>query len=191
MPAAETPSKPEMTQPADSDTTTPPPAPPERQSVGRYISEEQVLAQLDSETGSWFRLSADELLSRGNRILSLPTYRPQILLAPNVKVTFSGEAGAAAFEPFNSEIATLQIDYGRAVVVSADSNPAQLHLASAEREGVARLSDPDSMLAVEVNPFAPDGSDPVPRPPSGDSSDCRLRADQLGGRVCRADDRSR
>ena len=92
MPAAETASKPETTQPADSDTTTPPPAPPERQSVGRYISEEQVLAQLDSETGSWFRLSTDELLSRGNRILSLPTYRPQILLAPNVKITFSGEA---------------------------------------------------------------------------------------------------
>lgn len=163
MAAAET-ASPLPPAPADEADTAPSPSAPERLSVGRYISEEQVLAQLDNESGSWFRLATDAPLSRGQQLLALPTYRPQILLAPNLKITFAGEAGATAFEPFSSELATLQIDYGRALVVSADSNPAQVHLALADLEGVAGLSDPDSILAVEVVPFVPDGLDPVATP---------------------------
>ena len=69
--------------------TVPPPA--SRPSVGRYISEEQVLARFDTESAAWFRLAADQPLSQGDRLLSLPTYRPQILMSPNVKIAFSGE----------------------------------------------------------------------------------------------------
>ena len=131
---------------------------------GRYISEEQVLGRFDAESGAWFRLAADEPLQLGNRLLSLPTYRPQILLSPNVKVTFSGDALATLVEARNAETPTLQMGYGRAVILSADSAATKIQVELPEHTGSAALTDAKSVLAIDVQLLAEDGADPLTGP---------------------------
>ena len=158
----EKPAPPAVGMPGGTEGATP--AKPEARSVGRYISEEQVLARFDAETGAWFRLATDQPLGPGDRLLSLATYRPQVLISPNVKVTFSGETNAQLHEASDASTATLQVSYGRAVVISADSASARIRLELPERSGIAVLKGSESALAVEVTPFFSEGEDPTAAP---------------------------
>ncbi|MFV1967256.1 MAG: hypothetical protein ACC628_17650 [Pirellulaceae bacterium] len=133
-------------------------------SVGRFISDEQVLGRLDRENGSWFRLEFNSPLSVGDRLVVLPTFRPQVLLSGSVRVTFSGPASvelAAGAEP---DTPKLVFDYGRAAVVSVDDRGARVRLDLAGHSGIAVLPDADSALAVEVIPYLAPGADPLANP---------------------------
>jgi hypothetical protein len=161
----EKPAPPAAGMPAGAEGAPPvPPAKPEARSVGRYISEEQVLARFDAETGAWFRLATDQPLGPGDRLLSLATYRPQVLISPNVKITFSGETNAQLHEASDASTATLQMSYGRAVVISADSASARIRLELPDRSGLAMLKGAESALTVEVTPFVSEGEDPTTAP---------------------------
>lgn len=150
--------------PVAEGTPAVPAAKPEPRSVGRYISEDQVLTRFDAETGAWFRLAADHPLGPGDRLLSLATYRPQVLISPNVKVTFSGETSVQLHEASDASTATLQMSYGRSVIISTDSAPARIRLELPDRSGIVLLKGAESALAVEVAPFVAEGEDPTTAP---------------------------
>ena len=140
----------------------PSPRPAPAATVGRSISEEHILGRLDATTGSWFRLPPDSPIAVNDQLMSFPAYRPQILLVPNVKMTFSGETKLRVAEMGDPDTPHLCLEYGRAAVVASMADlGAQIRLDFGDRSGVATLADPDSELAVEVIPYLPLGTDPL------------------------------
>jgi hypothetical protein len=160
VPAKDTVGKP----PAEAETPQNAPSAPQPQvptTVGRSISEEHVLGRFDSATSSWFRLAPDSPISVHDQLISFPTYRPQILLAPNVKTTFSGQTKGKVAESAEPETPHLSIEYGRATVVSSMADRGvQIRFDFAGRNGLVILSDAESEVALEVIPYLPLGSDP-------------------------------
>ena len=148
--------------PAAPEAPKPPePAPePVAMDVGRFISDEQVLAHQPKGDGTWFRVPARAVLSAGERLVALPACRPQIALASRVQVTFAGESSVQLGEPNEKEASRMTVDYGRMLIVTVGAAGAQVDLDLGGVRGVVTLVDADSAVAVSVKQFLPPGADP-------------------------------
>lgn len=139
--------------------------PPRLASVGRYISEEeQVLARFDDDAGDWFRVAPHSPLFTGQRVIALPTYRPQLLLSPSIKVTLAGESHLRLGSTDDADGPLLKLDSGRAIIVPLGDLDAAVRIEVAGRSGAVLFSDADSMLAIEVVNFLPPGQLPELEP---------------------------
>ncbi|MBI2479140.1 MAG: hypothetical protein HYV60_11055 [Planctomycetia bacterium] len=157
----------DMKKPAAGDAAEVASADPTRPApVGRYISEEQVLARFDSAAGDWFRMAPDAALLTGQRIVSLPTYRPVLLLSANFKVTLAGESHLQ-FGQTKEAAPLLKIDSGRAIIVPLDGPEAAIQLETAGRSASVLFADTDSVLAVDVMKYLPPGQHPELEPAIG------------------------
>ena len=132
--------------------------------VGRYISEEQVLARFDEAVGDWIRMVPDSPLLAGQRIISLPTYRPLLLLSTNIKVTLAGESHLRLGQTKDGADPLLNIESGRAVIVPLGEPGAAVHLQAAGRSASVLFADADSALAVDVMRYLPPGQHPELEP---------------------------
>jgi hypothetical protein len=136
--------------------------------VGRYTSDGQVLATLDS-AGLWKLKPALGALVSGERLIALPTYRPQLTL-PGVQVTFAGEGEAEMAPPSEGNISKLIVDHGKLLVVAVGAMGSQIDLdlggtpGFAGVRGLVTLVDADSALAVKVMRWLPPGADPAEGP---------------------------
>ncbi len=135
-------------------------APPKQVQVGRYISEEQVLARFDTAAGDWFRIAPDSPLLTEQRIISLPTYRPVLVLSSNMKVTLVGETHLQFGQTGDAAAPVVKIDSGRAIVVPLGDPEATVYLEAAGRAGSVSFADAESVLAVEVMKYLPPGQQP-------------------------------
>lgn len=127
--------------------------------VGRFVSDEHVLARFNAAAGLWQRLPTRALLTAGERLVALPSYRPQLALASGAQVTLIGETAIVLAPPREGRSVVL-VDYGRLLVDSVGAAGAQIEFNLTGLKGVATLSDPDSSLAVEVRPYLPPGTNP-------------------------------
>jgi hypothetical protein len=158
---------PPVTVPADAAVTPPAPATGGAGEprllpgidVGRFISDEQVLA-VEKPGGTWMRLPAIATLVSGDRLLALPSYRPQLALAPGIQVTLSGPALVQLAPPIAEGIPAIQMEYGRAILVTSGGDDAQVSLRLGNREGVARFNSALTTIAVEVTHYLPPGTNP-------------------------------
>jgi hypothetical protein len=132
--------------------------------VGSYISDEQVLATLNPDDGLWYLKPPRAVLSAGERLIVLPTYRPQIALPSGVQLTFAGESSIQMEQPGASGASRISVSDGRFVIVTVGAAGAQIDMNLAGIEGVATLVDADSVLAVKVVRWLPPGSDPEAAP---------------------------
>ena len=157
--------KPEKTTPAPPMPMPPPIATPAEpgvaMDVGRFISDEQVLATLNPDDGLWYLKPSRGVLSAGERLLVLPTYRPQVALPSGVQITWAGESSARMEEPGEGGASRMTVEYGRFVVVTVGAAGAQIDLNLAGIEGMATLVDADSALAVKVSRWIEPGKDPA------------------------------
>ncbi len=128
--------------------------------VGRFISEEQVLARFDPQTKLWVRVRSKSLLSSGEQLVSLPVFRSLIALPSGVQVTVIGETHFQMLTPGDMGAPRMQIDRGRLTVLTDGVPGGKLALVLGGKELLATLNDADSMLAVEVRRYLPPGSDP-------------------------------
>ena len=152
---------------------------PARQiSVGRYISEEQVLARFDEAAGDWFRVPPDSPMVTGQRIIALPTYRPQLLLSNNMKVTLAGESHLEFGQINDAAGPLIKIESGRAIIVPLGEPEAAIHLEVAGRTGSVLFADADSVLAVDVMKYLPPG-----QPPELDPAISIIQVFALSGRI--------
>ncbi len=135
--------------------------------VGRYISEEQVLARFDPAVGDWFRMVPDSPLLPGQRIVSLPTYRPLLLLSANLKVTLVGESHLQLEQIKQEAAPLLKIESGRVIIVPLGEPEAVVHLEAAGRGASVRFADADSVLALDVKKYLPPGQRPELEPAMG------------------------
>lgn len=125
---------------------------PTRQApVGLYISEEQVLARFDEAAGDWFRVVSDSPLLTGQRIIALPTYRPQLVLtASNIKVTLAGESHLELGRSDDTPGSRINFHSGRATIVPLGEPVNSILLDADGVTGLVSFADADSVLAVEV-----------------------------------------
>jgi hypothetical protein len=174
-PASEVPTPKPPIEPEPKPTpaaTTPPPVPvppapapaPEVIEVGRFLSDEDVLAYQPMDDGIWLRVPAGSVLNSGERLIALPAYRPQIGFASGVNVTLVGESSILLLPPAAEGASRLQLEFGRMLVATSGAAGAQIELELAGVKGVATLVDSDSTLAVSVKQFLLPGSDPETAP---------------------------
>jgi hypothetical protein len=150
--------------PAPMPPVAAPPAAGTAMDVGRYISDEQILATLNPDDGLWYLKEPRGVLSAGERLLVLPTYRPQVALPSGVQVTWAGESSAQMHEPGEAGASRMFVDYGKFVIVTVGAAGAQIELNLAGIEGMATLVDADSALAVKVSRWVEPGKDPSAAP---------------------------
>ncbi|MCU0880294.1 MAG: hypothetical protein MUF06_21180 [Pirellulaceae bacterium] len=155
-------SKPLPVVPAPSAAPPMPRAPIE---VGRFLSDDQVLAHWSEGDRSWLRVPSRSVLLSGQQLVTLPVFRPQIALASGVQVTFVGESAAALPEPAADGPSRLAIEYGRIMAVTVGAAGAQVELDLAGVRGLLTLVDADSAVAISVKQFLPPGANPEDGPP--------------------------
>jgi hypothetical protein len=140
-----------------------PPGPAE---LGTYLSGKTVLLRFDHAKGGWFRAEPRSAVVAGERLLSLPEFRPQITLASGVTLDMSGgtqvvmsagdgEAGGSA--------PMIDVLYGRIVLTNTSNDASQVRIKTDENVGTATL-ERNATLAIEVErPYVP-GNDPRTTP---------------------------
>jgi len=128
--------------------------------VGRYVSDQQVLMRLDPASGRWNLVPSRGTLAVGDRLLSLPTYRPQITLASGVQVTLVGPAAVTVIAPGPDGTPYLQVDYGRLLVLTIGRPGTRLGLKLGQVTGMVSFGDPDATMAISVEQLRVSGVQP-------------------------------
>ena len=140
-----------MGPPKPSETTKPPaPSPVEPATettsadVARLMSDQQVVARYDTSKDLWMRVPARGFLTAGERLVVLPTYRPQFALPAGVQVTFYGEAALQMQVPDSTGISRMNVAYGRLFAISQGTKGPKIELNLSGLEGTATLAKADS-----------------------------------------------
>jgi hypothetical protein len=116
--------------------------------------------RFDAKTQEWYRLPGRSKLFSGDYLRVLPTFHPEIVLAPGVQIVFAGPSSVHLTPPTAEGEPTLAMDYGRAFVATAGVSGARLHLRLGERSCVVTFLDAASEIALETRSFLPVGSHP-------------------------------
>lgn len=116
--------------------------------------------RIDDSTQKWYRLPARSKLFSGDHLRILPTFQPEIVLAPGVQATFAGASSVHLTAPTSEGDATLTMDYGRAFFSTAGVPGARLRLTLGDRTCVVTFLDAASEIAVETRSFLPVGANP-------------------------------
>ena len=126
--------------------------------MGRYVSDREVLVHFNAETKNWYRFGPRAPLHSGDRLMSLPKYRPQIMLSAGLRVSLIGGTLVQlhAQDPRQPKI---KIHFGRVLLKPVSGAEAPLVLDLPNRELRVEFRDAESELAVEVRRFHTPGTD--------------------------------
>lgn len=140
---------------------------------GTYMGGKTVLLRHDDKAGTWFRVEPRAAVMPGERVLSLPEFRPKITLISGLSLDMSGgtqmvmgpanDAAAAAQPSTSDNIPSLELVYGRAVLINPSNSEKQVQLKLGPSTGVGRLAH-NTTLAVEVERKHVPGQDPRQSP---------------------------
>jgi len=141
--------------------------------LGTYLGGKTVLLRLDATKGGWFRVEPRSAIVAGERLLSLPEFRPQITLASGVMLDMSGgtqvvmsageAAGSLAANAASGATPMIEVLYGRIILTNTSSADSQVWIKAGAHEGKVVL-ERNATLAVEVErPYVP-GNDPRTTP---------------------------
>ncbi len=162
-----------------------PAGPPE---LGTYIGGKTVLLRYDGKNGAWFRVEPRAAVVAGERILSLPEFRPKVAMVSGLHLDMSGgtqvavegdgiapkaDAELAAVAPV---IPSVEVVYGRIVLVNPTDGEKRVRLKLGSSVGEAQLGR-NTTLAVEVERKHVPGADPRKEPAP---VECRLYAPDGG-----------
>ena len=156
---------------------------PARQ-VGYLVSAKEVLLRFDARTGAWRSLAgrAESVsgekpagrsasgapspppLFAGDRLLSLPAFRPLIGLSGQAKVQLIGGTLVELLPPDAQSAGGLSIEYGQLMLKAEEAGPARLRLQVGERTGLVSFHDAESTLAIEARRQEAQGGDPETQP---------------------------
>jgi len=131
--------------------------------VGRSIPDNEVLAKFNKD--AWYRLGTNATLAVGDRLVALPTFRPNMTLVSGVQLTLDSGTSVRMVDLDKNGAPYIQFDYGRAVVATAGKKGTQIGLVLPGGRGVATFNDTDSVLAIEVQGFLNPGTDPIENRP--------------------------
>ncbi|MEX2112171.1 MAG: hypothetical protein WD845_03250 [Pirellulales bacterium] len=163
FPDPDAPLPPEPMPPADA-----PAAPadaaaaPAETAFGRYTSKRgEVLLKLDRENGDWRRLPPMAPLAKGDRLLSLPLYRPSIALSTSLSIQPDG-AAELEFVGWTPEgVPIVSVSYGRLLMMTVGKAGNSIQLKLGEQVAEITFVDAESTVAIEVLRILPPGNDPT------------------------------
>lgn len=141
------------------------PTPAVRVEVGHVRpSDQHFLVGLVENFGEWHRLPDRTKLAANDQLRVLPTFKPEIVLAPGVQVVFAGPSSAMPLPPSEQGEPGLSLEFGRAFVATAGVAGARIHLDLGGHRGVATFADAASEMAIDVRRYLPPGADPEQEP---------------------------
>ncbi|MGO8689983.1 MAG: hypothetical protein ACLQLG_10135 [Thermoguttaceae bacterium] len=143
---------------AEPEKEAPPPAAAER--IGHYVSQEQVLLQRDAKTHEWMRVLPGEPAMTTQCLLSMPNYRPEIVLDAGITVQLVGGTQVQVLPGDLQAPPALEIVFGRVVLQPVAQGGRQVQLTFGGRSGVLTLVDSGSITAVEVTFYHIPGNNP-------------------------------
>jgi hypothetical protein len=170
--AANPPTAPPALPGTDSELVVEPGAPQGPQELGTYLSGKTVLLHFDPSKGGWFRVQPRSAVVAGERLLSLPEFRPQILLASGMTLDMSGgtqavltagDANSPAGQNGGGAVPLIEVLYGRIVLINTSNSDSQVRIKAGNNIGTAALGK-NATLAVEVDRAYVPGNDPRTTP---------------------------
>jgi hypothetical protein len=185
--AAATP-EPTATLDVDGKIGATPPVPAKPAELGTYLGGKTVLLRYDGKVGAWFRVEPRAAIVAGEKILSLPEFRPKVVMVSGLHLDMSGGtavvlAGDGVVPKANAEsaaavpgIPSVEVVYGRVVLLNPTDSEKKVRLKLGSGIGEAQLGR-NAMLAVEVERKHVPGADPRKAPAP---VECRLYAPDGG-----------
>ncbi len=173
--ATRTPPSSTPTAPAGAETKAPPnaAAPAAPPDSGTYMGGKTVLLRYDDQAGTWFRVEPRAAIVPGERVLSLPEFRPKIALISGLHLDLSGGTqvvmgggndATTSGQPTTSEIIpSIELVYGRVVLINPTNSDQHVRLKLGPSSGVAKLAR-NATLAIEVERKHIPGHDPRQTP---------------------------
>lgn len=145
-------------------TDKPEPAVASPVEVGHVKFTERQFLMLQIDSGNdWARLPASSKLMSGSVLKVLPTYRPEIVLAPSV-IRFLGKTDALLLPPSPSGEPRLMMPYGRAVISTPGVPGARVHLEFGGSQATITFVEATTEVAVEVGRYLRPGANPEREP---------------------------
>jgi hypothetical protein len=135
--------------------------------LGRYISDEQLLARYSAKEMLWRQVAARDLIFAGEQLQVLPAYRPQIALSSGAQITFVGESLVHLETPQKPGASRMTVQYGRMLVVTVGMAGVPVELDLVGLKGTLVLSEADASVAIDARHYLPPGSDPEKDPAFG------------------------
>lgn len=147
-----------------------PEGPPE---LGTYLSGKTVLLRLDPDKGGWFRVPPRSAVMAGERLLSLPEFRPKITLASGLLLELSGgtqvvmstadAVQSPGVDAGDASVPLIEVLYGRIVLLNTSNNENRVRVKVGDIIGEARL-ERNATLGVEAERNHVPGTDPRKTP---------------------------
>lgn len=140
--------------------------PPVVVELGTYRGGKNVLLRHDDTSGAWLRMAPRSAVVNGERLLALPEFRPMVTLASGVHLELAGGtlvSLSATGEGTATEPATIEIVYGRIVLINTSGEERAVHLVLGTTSAEARLAQ-NATLAVELERKYVPGNDPRTAP---------------------------
>jgi hypothetical protein len=153
MPPGETP-------PADG--AAPADAAPSTTAFGRFATKGgEVLLKFDGENGDWRRLPPMAPLTKGDRLLSLPLFRPSIALSTGLSIEPDGaaELELAGWTPEGVPI--VNVGFGKLLLMTVGKAGNAIQLKLGEQTAEITFVDAESIVAVDVERKLSLGKDPT------------------------------
>ncbi len=145
---------------AAEEPTADAPAKTDEEGFGRYTSKHEVLLRLDSQSGNWKRLAPMAALAKGDRLLSLPAFRPTIMLSSNISLQPEGAALIELVGWTDQGVPIVQVFFGRFLLMTVGKAGNAMQVAFDEAEAQLTFVDSESTLALEARRVLPPGKDP-------------------------------
>lgn len=123
-----------------------------------------LLLRFDPESGTWQRVRPQATLTSQDRLLSLPNYRPPILMVGDVMVEMV-DGTRVDLQPVDAQgVPGLAIDFGRVILRNQGKDKARMRIQMGERIGVITFGHADSAVALEVSRAGSHQADPETQP---------------------------
>ncbi len=147
--------------PADNtDADKPEPEAAKPEVIGRLLSSDQILLRTRDSLENLERVGVQGSLSIGDRLISLPLFRPMISLPSTTVELHEGTMIELAGLDDSKNTPQVVIHYGRMVTRSLTMPNARMQLQLGDRVGTIVFDDADSSCAFRVRPFRVVGTDP-------------------------------
>lgn len=150
------------------------PSPPVVVELGTYRGGKTVLLRHDDAAGAWLRMAPRSAVVSGQKLLALPEFRPIVSLVNGIHMDLAGgtvvtlgaandAAAGAAIAPTHAGLPTIDLMYGRIVLINTSNDEQPVHLVLGSTLADARLAH-NATLAIEVERKYVPGSDPRKTP---------------------------
>ncbi len=132
---------------------------------GRYTSKHETskheaLLQFDPDSSDWIRLPDMWPLSKGDKLQSLPSFRPAITLSSGMTVRADGAARFELVGWGDQGVPLIAVTYGRFSMATAGRAGNSLQLKFDDLQTLLTFVDADSTVTLEARRELPPGKDP-------------------------------